>query len=318
MKQCVLGIDLGGTNIKAGIVSLEGKVIERWRQLTNAHEGGPAVLKRMLKFAEEILNSEKIKSGEYVVEAIGIGSPGAIDHINGVVSTNTANIPDWGGIKIVESFQKKFNLPTSVDNDANLFALAEAKFGAGQGSKVVLCYTMGTGIGGGLIIDGKVFHGVNNYAGELGHTIVEVDGAPCTCGGHGCVEAYTAAAGITRYAKQLMEKNPDSNLHKCEKITPRTVYETALEGDKTALQVIKRTGKYLGTAISSMVAAINPDKVIIGGGISAMGEILLDHIKEEVKSRVFFYRFSPVEIVPAGLGGDAGTIGAAAQAMETE
>ena len=316
MTDCIIGIDLGGTNIKAGLISPEGEVIHRWKRLTEAHEGGPAILNRILDLASEILNYKSVKSGELVVKAIGIGSPGAIDHINGIVSSNTANLPGWGGTKIVESFESRFNLPTSVDNDANVFALAEAIFGSGRGARVILCYTLGTGIGGGIIIDGKVFHGVNNFAGELGHTIIEIDGEPCTCGGHGCVEAYTAANGITKYAKELMEKNPDSKLHECDIINPKTVNQAAQAGDPTALKVIERTGRYLGVAMSSLVAAINPDRIIIGGGISGMKDLLFGSIREEIKSRVFFYDHSPVEILSAGLGKDSGIIGAATLAME--
>ncbi|HNT34688.1 MAG TPA: ROK family protein, partial [bacterium] len=230
MTQVALGIDLGGTDIKAGTVDRSGRVLNRWKKSTEARGGAQVILQRMIELAEEIIQQSKSEGMEIV--GIGIGSPGVIDYKNGIVVKMIDNLPGWSGMRLAERFQERLGYPTRIDNDANVCALAECLFGAGQGKSDIVCYTLGTGVGGGIVIDRKVHHGAHGYAAELGHDTVELDGLPCSCGNIGCVEMYASARAIALYAQERLRAGDQSLMSQTaesiEKVTSKTVYQAAV------------------------------------------------------------------------------------------
>lgn len=321
MARVAIGIDLGGTDIKGGLVREDGALLARYKTPTMAHLGGAKVVDRIGDLIEEILNSDAMKPYRSELQGIGVGSPGLIDHANGAI-TRPVNIPEWDHwINVREVFQKRFGLFTWVDNDANVSALGEALFGAGRGKNPVLALTLGTGVGGGVVIDGKVMHGSRGFAGELGHILVNPSGPVCGCGNEGCLEVYASARNIARYAKaraaveHVPTKLRDLVNGDIGKITSKTVNDAALQGDEVALDVVAHAGKYLGIGISTLIVSFNPEIICIGGGGSNFGDLLFDHARREMARRVFFHSHFQTPIVKAQLGEEAGTIGAAGQAF---
>jgi glucokinase len=320
MSSLAIGIDLGGTFIKAGVITDEGHVIGQWKITTEGHKGGPVVVQRMVDLIGEILRSPEVTGCEDKVVGIGLGSPGLVDQKMGTI-TRPVNIPNWeDGICVKEVFEQRYGLPTSADNDANACGLGEARFGAGRGRSVVVALTLGTGVGGAIVADGKVFHGARGYAGELGHTCVDPEGPPCACGGNGCVETYASANAIAKYAAALVAQGRHKSLlvewsRDGTPITSKLVHEAALQNDALALRVIQRAGRYLGVAAGNFCVAVNPEVIVIGGGASAMGDLLFDHVRREIEMRVFFSPYFKTEVCRALLGEDAGFIGAACLAL---
>ena len=314
MAKVAIGIDLGGTDIKAGIVEQQhGQIVKRSKTSTNAQEGAEAILLNMFSLAEESISY--CKEMNLDIAGIGIGSPGMIDHENGIVVKMIDNLPGWSGMRLGERFQDRFGFRTRIDNDANVCALAECLFGAAMGKSDIVCYTLGTGVGGGIVIGKEIHHGVNGYAGELGHDTVELDGLPCSCGNQGCVEQYASARAIALYARERLKAGATSILTdlagSVEKVTSKTVHSAALQGDALAKQVIARSARYFGAAIATAICMLDPEMIVVGGGGANMGETLLEPVRQEVSQRVFFYDKIETPVVAAALGEDAGFIGAA-------
>lgn len=321
MTRVAIGIDLGGTDIKAGLVDDQGTIIQGFKKSTEAHLGGLKVVDRIGDLIQEILDSDAMKGRRDNLAGIGMGSPGLINHETGSI-TRPVNIPDWDfWICVREIFQKRFGLNTWVDNDANVGALGEALFGAGNGRRVVVVLTLGTGVGGGIIIDGNVFRGGAGFAGELGHIMVDPGGPVCGCGNEGCLETFTSASAIARYAQERIKvEHAPTIMREMAKqnggaITSKLVYEAALQGDKEALRVVARAGRGLGIGCSTLIVAFNPEIICVGGGGSNMGDLLFDYARREMEDRVFFHSHFQTPIVKAQLGEEAGTIGAAGLAL---
>jgi len=320
MTRVAIGIDLGGTDIKAGLVSEDGTLLGRYKKATEAHVGGRKVVDRIGDLIQEILDSKEMVGRRNDLQGIGVGSPGLIDHEKGAI-TRPVNIPNWDyWISVRDIFLDRFGLNSWVDNDANVCALGEALFGAGRGKKVVLVLTLGTGVGGGIVSEGKVFHGFRGFAGELGHVLVHEGGAVCGCGNEGCLEAYTSANAIGKYASDRIRVEHVPSLLKVMadsegKVTAKMVHEAALKGDEVALSAIARAGKYLGIGLATFIVCFNPEIVCIGGGASNMGDMLFDHARREIAWRVFFHSHYATPIVRAQLGEEAGTVGAAGLAF---
>jgi len=313
MARIALGIDLGGTDIKAGTVDHNGQTVGQWKTPTEAQGGATVILQNMFDLTEKILGDSK--SAGHEVLGIGIGSPGVIDHKNGVVVKMVDNLPGWSGMPLAAKFEEQFGLTTKLDNDANVCALAECLFGAGKGKNDIVCYTLGTGVGGGIIINRKVHHGAHGYAGEVGHASVVLDGLSCSCGNVGCVEQYGSARAIGRDARKRLEAGEKSVMSEMvdstDDVTSKTVYEAALKNDALALEVIDFAARRLGSGIASTILILDPEMIVIGGGGSNMGDVLLDPVREEVKRRLYFSDAVEIPIVQAELGEDAGFIGAA-------
>lgn len=321
MTAMAIGIDLGGTDIKAGIVDEQGRVHGRWKIETRAEAGPEAVLERMVELAREILRSDVAQGNHGAVRGIGIGSPGPLDPEKGVV-TRAPNLPGFEQIPVVDYFEQRIPLPARLDNDANLCALGEYAFGAGRRLRGLRCpilaaYTLGTGVGGGIVIDGRVLHGARGFAAELGHMTVVPGGWPCGCGNTGCVEAYASATGMVRLARVGLSQGRASRLANTpiDDLTSKHIAAAATEGDALALEVIGEATAALGIAVANLAVTLNPHLVVIGGGAAAMGDLILRPLRQAVRTRAAIIGQEPVEIALAELGNDAGFIGAAAMLL---
>ncbi len=313
-KQYFVGIDLGGTNIKFGIVSERGKVLQKAVLSAQANLGRKAILSNMNKAVEESLafaRRKKLKIG-----GIGVGSPGTVNLDTGKIEGSCPNLPQMVGVNLKKSLSKNFKFPIYVDNDANVMALAESKFGAAKGYKDALCLTLGTGIGGGIILDGKLFHGSNFAGAEFGHMTICYSGRKCNCGGIGCLEMYASAPAMVKDAKWLLRRNRESIIRKliqedASKLTTEVIFKAEKKGDVLASDVINQACAYLGAGIASAVNLLNPQVVVIGGGVSEGGQSFIHRIEKEVKRRAFPSATKNLKVVKAKLGNDAGFIGAA-------
>ncbi len=304
-----IGVDLGGTNIVCGVVDGEGRIICKNSCKTGISGGRENVLSNIFMCVDGLAQKTDFED----VSAIGIGTPGAVD--KGVVIGGAENIPDWKGVALVSRVEEKFNKPTFASNDVTLYTLGEAIYGAGAGAKSIVCLTIGTGIGGGVIIDGELFRGSSDCAAEVGHMTINVDGRKCNCGGVGCFESYASATAIIKAGREAVKVNPESIILTLageeSVITAEDVFEAAKRKDKSALEVVREAGRYLGAGIGNLINLFNPEVVIIGGGVSRAGEIILEVIDEALKRHSLEANLRGVRIVLAKLGDTAGIIGAA-------
>jgi glucokinase len=319
-QRYFIGVDLGGTNIKFGIVSERGKILRKGLLPAQADRGRKAILNNMNKAVRESLafaREKKIK-----VKGIGVGSPGTVNLNSGKIEGSCPNLPQMVNVNLKRWLSRSFKFPIYVDNDANVMALAESKFGAAKGYKDALCLTLGTGIGGGIILDGKLFHGSNFAGAEFGHMTICYNGRKCNCGGIGCLEMYASAPAMVRDAKWRLRRSRESIIRKLiqedqSKITTEVVFEAERRGDVLASEVVKQACAYLGAGIASAVNLLNPQVVVIGGGVSEGGQSFIRRIEKEVKKRAFPSATKNLKAVKAKLGNDAGFIGAAMLASGT-
>lgn len=305
-----IGVDVGGTNVKIALVNDEGKIIYSNSIPTHAEMGYEYTINSMKDAIRELLKETKLEATD--VEGIGFGFPGQIDCQKGIVRL-APNIPGWINIPIAEIIEKEFGIPTRVDNDVRTAALGELNYGAGIGCQNMVCITVGTGIGSGLVINGKLVRGASNAAGELGHIKLNMSGGPlCGCGDRGCLEAYASGPSIVAMAEEYIRGGKSTRYRELAnpEITPYIVSVAAKEDDPVAKQIFKIMGEYIGMGLTSVVNLLNPEKIIIGGGVAAAGDILFDPIKETIAKRAMTIQKEAVEIVPAQLGNNAGVIGA--------
>ncbi len=308
----VIAIDLGGTNIKAGIVDERGRLLEQSSTPTMAHEGPDAVVDRIAGAARELRS--RVPGG---LAGIGIGAPGPLHPTSGLIYM-TPNMPGWENYSLGDGIKARTGLEVTVENDANCAALGENWLGAGRGARTMILLTLGTGIGGGILINGRPVNGLEMAAGEVGHTVINFNGPKCGCGNHGCLEAYCGTAGIISRAWEYLEKPGTVSVLRDWvgedrfKLTPEMLSRAAGDGDGVALSVLRETGRLLGVGIVSLVNLFAPERVVMGGGVAAAGEVLLGAIREEVRRHALPPANEQVRIVPAELGNNAGMIGAAA------
>lgn len=314
MVNKIIGIDLGGTNIKLAIINTEGNIEYQWSIPTNIAENGKNIVYDIIssikiKLIEKNLNINDIKG-------IGMGSPGQIDYINGTVK-GAYNL-GWGEIQEIKSvFEKEFNIPFYIENDANVAALGEKWKGAGENSTDVVFITLGTGVGGGIIVNDKLLRGIGGAAGEIGHIVMPNNKFKCTCGNIGCLETVTSATGIVRIAEEKFKDNkiiiPTKIKDMIEKksLTAKDIFDFAKEGDEFSIEVIDIFSDYLGLACAQLGSILNPKFIIIGGGVSAAGEHLLNEIIKKFNEYSFKTVKNTTKIRIATLGNDAGIIGAA-------
>ncbi|HET9119218.1 MAG TPA: ROK family protein [Solirubrobacterales bacterium] len=305
-----IGVDLGGTKMAVGVVDSEQKVQYQGSEPST----GLSEQKLIAELGREM---DEAKAARPDVVAAGLGIPATIDFDRGVaIHAVNLTITD---VPVRDLMQERIGLPVYVDNDANVAALAEHLYGAGRGAQNVVMLTIGTGIGGGLILNGEVYRGSTGAAAELGHIVIEEDGPPCqgNCPNHGCVEALASGTAIAKAGREVAERDPDSALGKAladGPISGRTVTELALAGDGPARDVVAQAGRHIGVALSSLANIFDPDVFVIGGGVSVVGELLLEPARHELRSRALPpQNESPVKL--AELGPDAGMIGAAAMAL---
>lgn len=311
------GVDLGGTNIVVGTVAEDGSAIFGVRaDATRPEQGADAVTERIARLARESLAEAERVGGiarERVV-GVGIGSPGPLNRDSGVVLF-TPNL-GWRNYPLRDRVEALLDLPATLDNDANCAVLGEWWVGAGRGSKALVGITIGTGIGGGIVLDGKLYHGVSDAAGEIGHTTIDSTGRRCKCGNYGCLEAYASGPAIAARAVEGIEAGVETRLPRytggdLTKITAQTVYEAAHDGDEFALEVVRDTAKFLGAGIANLINVFNPDTVVVLGGVTLAGERLFSALRSEVSRRAFRIAVDSCRIVPGELPGTAGVYGAA-------
>ena len=311
MARTAIGIDLGGTNIKAGLVAEDGTVLAQAEAKTLAHEGPDAVMGRMAVLAGQMRGQ-----AEAPPIGLGVGSPGPLDPSVGQIYF-TPNMPGWDGYPLGARLADRLKMPVRVENDANCAALAEHWRGAGQGTKTMILLTLGTWIGGGIIVDGKLVNGARVTAGEVGHIVINDKGPKCGCGNHGCLEAYCGTAGIIARARELLDKPGTVSMliemagRDFEKLSPALIGQAAKKGDGPAISIYKETGRLLGLGIVNLVNIFAPEVVILGGGVAANGAFIFPAVRDEVKRRAMRPGNEQVRIEAAAMGNDAGLIGAA-------
>lgn len=311
MKYYV-GIDLGGTNIVAGVVDEDYNIIAKASTKTNCPRPEKEIADDMAKMALQAVKNADLTIAD--IEWIGIGTPGIANSSTGVIE-RASNL-GFENTPMVKYIQETIDKPVFIENDANAAAYGEYVAGAAKGAKNAVCITLGTGVGGGIIVDGKIYAGSNFAGAEIGHTVIEVDGAQCSCGRKGCFEAYSSATGLIRMSKEAMEACPDSIMNKMAeekgKVTARTSFDAMRAGDKAAKDVVDKYIKYLAAGITNTINIFQPDVLCIGGGVCNEGDPLLLPVRALVKEEDFARNSEKkTEIVIAKLGNDAGIIGAA-------
>lgn len=291
-----IGLDLGGTDLKYGLVDSAGKILVSKKIRAKINEGQKVLVEQLRSSARELLAVASEK--KWNVKRIGTGSPGAVNFETGKVVGNSPNIPGWEGVNLKNSLRIS-GIPAYADNDANCVAVAESLFGAARNAKSALCVTVGTGIGGGLVLDGKVYRGSSFSAGEIGHTTLFFEGRPCACGNRGCLEKYASVSA-------LMEKAQEHGFG-----TVRELTDAARNQNSVALELIAEQAAYLGAGLASAVNLLNPEKVILGGGFVDVYPAFLKLVEGEIKKRAFPAALFELRVVKAKLGNEAGLVGAA-------
>ncbi|AIF43427.1 ROK family glucokinase [Virgibacillus sp. SK37] len=311
MNKYILGVDIGGTSVKIGIITDEGDVQHKWEIPTVKANGGDSILTDIWKSIEDKLQEVHINKGTVI--GIGVGAPGFIDGDSGLIH-EAVNI-GWKNYHLTEILNKKSGLPVYLENDANIAVLGENWKGAGDQATNLLAITLGTGVGGGIIANGKIINGENGMAGEIGHITVDTNGYQCNCGRVGCLETVASATGIVRQAMEIITCDKESRMAqhymKTGIITAKDIFTFAEEGDSVAFEIVKHTADVLGLLISNLGTIINPSKVLIGGGVSKAGDTLINEIKTSFEKYALKRVSDICEIKAAKLGNDAGIIGAA-------
>lgn len=314
-----VGIDVGATSIKIGLVNSDWQIIERriiWMERYNTPDKFFASIKDDI---DSMLSDWNLVHDD--LTSIGIGLPGCVDSVNGIVRDLT-NIRGWGEVNVHENMKKILGVPSYIDNDVNLMTVGEWIHGAGKGCKDMFCCTLGTGVGGGIVMDGKIYRGSTLCAGEIGHISLFLDGEKCNCGNKGCLERYVGNNAIVKRTVAILDKTPDQGdilLRMIDgdlsKLTPKMIFEAAKNGDTVSNFIWKETGYYIGVAFTSLVNILNPEKIVVGGGVAQAGDILFDPIIETVKKYAMPVATKNLKIVPAMLGEDAGIMGAATYSL---
>jgi glucokinase len=304
----VVGVDLGGTSVKAALMSAELKILARDSAPTDVSD-----TERLLTEIEQLVR--RVAAGQDVA-AVGFGLPSQIDQRRGIVADST-NVPITD-VPFAAEMRSRLGLEVKIDNDANVAALAEARVGAGKGRDNVIMLTLGTGVGGGMVLDGRLSHGATGYGGELGHMVIDENGPPCQghCPNHGCLEILASAAGVRLAAQQIAAERPSGTLARAMEeggaAEVRIVIDGALAGDADCVDALAIVGRHLGVGIANYVNIFKPEVIVVGGGIMAAGELLLGVAREEAGRRALRAAWREVEVVAAELGNDAGVLGAAA------
>lgn len=311
MKKYVIGVDLGGTKISTAISTIDGEILKQTVVATKAEEGEEAVLERIIGTISEVLVGADISKDE--VEAIGIGSPGPLDAKKGVIIT-TPNLP-FKNYNVVQPIKDKFGIPVYLDNDANVAAIGEYMFGAGKGTKNIVYFTVSTGVGGGAVLNGQAYRGNTSNALEIGHMTVDANGPRCNCGNIGCLEAIASGTAIGKKGMEAAQTKVETSLKNYDNITSYEVFVEAKKGDAVAKEIVDNAMNYLGIGVANAISIFDPEMVIIGGGVSKVGDILFDTVRSVVNKRCFKSMADACKIVPAGLGTDAGVVGAVALAI---
>lgn len=313
-EKWIVGVDLGGTTTKLAFINTYGEIVHKWEIITDKKEDGKYIIINIAKAIDQKLLELDFTKDKLI--GIGMGAPGPVDTKTGVIY-NAVNLGWNTHFPLKDMLEVETSLQAVIDNDANCAALGEMWKGAGNGAKDIVCITLGTGVGGGVIANGQIVQGVSGAAGEIGHiTSVPVNGARCNCGKTGCLETIASATGIVRIATNMLENDTSSGelmgiYQKEGHVSAKNVFDAARNGDKIANSVIEEVSFYLGLALANIANTLNPEKMVLGGGVSKAGQILLNPIKENFDKYSFPRVKESTEIAIATLGNDAGVIGAA-------
>ena len=316
----VLAIDLGGTKVITALISSKGEMLARETLPTLASEGLESVVNRIFSAIDHLLSLKNVTS--FQETAISIAAAGVIDMKEGII-TSSPNLPGWHDVPLRSMVKERYNVNTFLINDAKAAALGEHQFGTGKGAENLIYITVSTGIGGGIMINGKLYFGASGGAGEIGHMTIDVNGPKCNCGNVGCLEVLASGTAIAKEAIKRIREGEQSALRKMvagkiDNITAEQVSLAAQGGDYLASEVVAKAAVYLATGIVNLVNLFNPEIIIVGGGVSKIGDLLLSPVKQAVRARVFPLMAKAVRILPAGLGDDAGVFGAAVFAFQQE
>jgi|GEM_PF-101888 len=330
MKDYVIGIDLGGTNLRVAAITQQGDVLEKSERESEVYKGREKVVELLLKELEAIRRSLEGKGMQ--LSGVGLGVPGIINLKEGIV-VQSPNFPDWNEFPLKGYLESRLDVPFWIENDANAAALGELWMGAGKGSTHFCCITLGTGVGSGIIVDGKVLHGIDGMAGEAGHVIVDPEGPPCGCGGRGCLEAYASATGLARMAKEALARGAFQQFSSPSRtgasemagtgdgiqkgqLTAETLHALAKEGDPDARQIFIQMGRYLGIGLTNLLQLFNMELILLGGGVADSWDYFIHETQNQIQARAYRALARRVKIQKALCGREAGILGAAYVALQ--
>jgi glucokinase len=316
--RLVLGVDLGGSKILSAVVNGEGRMLSRDHSLTPAARGPEAVTQAILASVCTALDQAGIVGTE--LAGIGIGAPGLSNPETGVVFTSP-HLPGWKDVPLKDIVEEEMGVKTYLINDANAAALGEMRFGAARGARNFVYVTLSTGIGGGIVIDGQIYSGALGTAGEIGHMTIDIDGPPCDCGNTGCWETLASGTALAREAKKCLKEGDRTSILEyadgsINKVTAETVHRAAEQGDALAKELIARTSYYVGVGLANLINIFNPELIIIGGGLSNMGAMLLEPAYKVAAERAYRVAFAHVRFARPELGRNSGVIGVAAYVLQ--
>lgn len=306
MAKYVFGVDIGGTTVKLGFFDVEGNLIDKWEIPTRKENDGSNILPDVAKSIQDKMSEKNVTKD--VVAGVGIGVPGPVDN-EGIIH-KAVNL-GWGEFSIKDTLEKIIDMPVMAGNDANVAALGEMWKGGAQGYDDVVLVTLGTGVGGGIIVNGRIINGSTGAGGEIGHIHVNDDETEsCGCGNKGCLEQYSSATGITRLGKMRLAKSDKPSVLRNQDVNAKTIFDAVKAGDELAKEVASEYGKYLGDALAAIACVVNPEAICIGGGVSKAGQVVIDYIKSNYVEHVF-HGSRDAKFALATLGNDAGIYGAA-------
>ena len=307
--EFVFAADLGGTHLRVATVDRKGKIYCRQMQPTPQAEKPNEIVRALIDAVHECECKTAEQGG--MLSAVSVVVPGTVNVAEGVV-IKAPNVPCLDGFRLAAALESEVEWPVILENDANAAAIGEMWRGAGRGHRTLICVTLGTGVGGGIILDGKLWRGADGSAAEIGHIGVDpFGGVACTCGSRGCLEVYASATAIVRMTREARPRYPNSILHNAEDLTSEKIYQAGREGDELAIEVFRRMGVYLGIGLASLINVLNPEIVVIGGGLANGWELFEKHMHQQVMERAFPIPARRVKIVRAQCGDDAGLLGAA-------
>lgn len=309
----IVGVDLGGTNLRAALLSEELRIEHRLKQPTDRHAGGEAIVSRLASLVKALCARRNLAVRDLV--GVGIATPGPLDVGRGVV-TSAPNFPDWRDLPLKRLACDALGVEVTLENDANAAALGEFWIGAGRGARSLVFLGLGTGVGGGIVLDGRIVRGAHGLGGELGHILLDPGGPTCGCGNRGCLETLASATAVVRMTEEALGSNPSSCLRGRTDLETKDVCEAARRGDSLALSVMDRMAYFLGLGIVSLIHTLDPEVVVVGGGVAESADLFLDRVRAMVDERVFPAARGRVRIVRAVLGDDAGITGVACQVLE--
>jgi glucokinase len=311
----ILAVDVGGTGLAGGLVEPTGTILSSRAVATERRGRGEGVLKNLLEFVADLANDAR--ASRRSVQGLGVGVPGAVEESTGRIGPDIQNIPELANVPIRSVLQECTGLPVVVDNDVNALCLAEWRFGQAKGLHHVAMIAVGTGVGGGLILNGSLVRGVSGYAGEIGHITVEMDGRPCFCGSRGCVKAYASGPDLVAQVRELLDQTPSpiwSELTAGDpgRVDPPLIFRAADRGDAVAEAVVAKAAQALGAGVAALVNLFNPEMIILGGGVVEAGEILMEPVRRWARFYAFERAVARTRIVRSGLSKQSGILGAAA------